>query len=77
MRIPLCAIIFGAASRSLELQLQAFPQMINVDAALSSTIESFKQTALTCDTTTIMTVVVKLVASTLTDLTATSRFLRI
>ena len=32
--IPLCAIIFGAGSRSLELQLQAFPRrlpMMNVD----------------------------------------------
>ena len=32
--IPLCAIIFGAGSRSLELQLQAFPPrlpMMNVD----------------------------------------------
>ena len=34
MRIPLCAIIFGAASRSTELQLRAFPRshpMMNVD----------------------------------------------
>ena len=35
MRIPLCAIIFGAASRSTELQLRAFPRslpMMNVDS---------------------------------------------
>ena len=35
VRIPLCAIIFGAASRSTELQLRAFPRsslMMNVDS---------------------------------------------
>ena len=52
VRIPLCAIIFGAGSRSLELQLQAFPRgllMMNVGASSLSKLSKSnvlrKQTA--------------------------------